>query len=280
MTIPIIDTHQHLIYSDKWTYGWTRGFAALASKPFHIEDYLHEIEETGISSSILMEATPDAWREEASFAYELASNPNLLIGAVIANCHPEEDGFEEYLDSIQSDRLVGLRRTCHMEDDSLSQQATFRESVRRIGDCGLTFDLCFLARQLPLAMDLARACPKTQFILDHCGIPDIAGGALDPWRENMRRFAALPNVACKISGVLAYCSPDNATATAVRPYIEHSIECFGWDRVVWGSDWPVCNLNASLKRWVDVSLEIVGAASESEQIRLFRDNAIRLYTLR
>ena len=96
----------------------------------------------------------------------------------------------------------------------------------------------------------------------------------------MRRLAALPNVACKISGVLAYCKPDDATSDAVGPYIEHSVECFGWDRVVWGSDWPVCNLTTTLRRWLATSTEIFSKASEAEQHKLFHENATRIYRLK
>jgi predicted TIM-barrel fold metal-dependent hydrolase len=280
VSIPIIDTHQHLIYSERWTYSWTKGLPQLESNTFHLDDYLREIEGCGIRSSVFMETTPDAWREEAALISTLAAQPGSPITHLIANCHPEEDGFEEYLDSIRSDKLVGLRRVCHVEHDDFSKQPRFVDNIRRIGRLGLTFDLCFLARQLPSAIELVENCPDTQFVLDHCGVPDIARGVLDPWREHMRRLAALPNVACKVSGVLAYCALGNVTTEAVRPYVEHSIECFGWDRVVWGGDWPVCTLTTSLRQWVATSREIVSAAAESDQRKLFHENAIRIYGLR
>jgi predicted TIM-barrel fold metal-dependent hydrolase len=163
--------------------------------------------------------------------------------------------------------------------DELSQHPRFAENVRRLEQYGLTFDLCFLARQLPLAVSLARRCPGVQFILDHCGVPDITGGALDPWRKNIRTLADLPNVACKISGVLAYCSPGEATAESVRPYVDHCLDYFGWDRVVWGGDWPVCNMTSDLKTWVDASRELVAGADPRDQQKLFSKNAERIYGL-
>lgn len=279
MRIPICDTHQHLIYPNGRTYSWTKGLPHLEGEAFRVEDYLREIEGTGICWSIFMETTPDEWHEEAELIYSLATLPGTIISGIVANCHPEEDGFEGYLDSILNNKLVGLRRICHIEHDEFSQQPRFVENVRCIGEKGLTFDLCFLARQLPIALKLAQECPDVQFILDHCGIPDIASGALDPWRDNMRKLATLPNVACKISGVLAYCRPDNVTADAVRPYVEHCIECFEWNRVVWGSDWPVCTLATTLRQWVEVSREIVRTASEIDQHKLFHENAARIYGL-
>jgi predicted TIM-barrel fold metal-dependent hydrolase len=166
-----------------------------------------------------------------------------------------------------------------VEPDEFSSQPRFVENVRRLGPLGLTFDLCFLSRQLPYALALVRACPDVRFILDHCGVPDIQGEGLDPWRARIRELAAEPNVACKISGVVAYCAPGVDLAATVRPYILHAIESFGWDRVVWGGDWPVCTLGSTLSRWVEISRELVADCSPSEQARLFHANAERIYRL-
>jgi predicted TIM-barrel fold metal-dependent hydrolase len=99
---------------------------------------------------------------------------------------------------------------------------------------------------LDVAAELAGSCEDVQFVLDHCGVPDIASGAMDPRREQIRGLAAMPNVACKTSGVTAYAKPDEGTIDVVRPWIEHCLECFGWDRIIWRSDWLVCNINAGL----------------------------------
>ena len=117
-----------------------------------------------------------------------------------------------------------------------------------IGRRDLTFDLCYLARQLPIAIELAKKCPNVQLILDHCGVPDIASGELEPWRQHIREIAALPNVACKISGLPTYCKPGQATLDTIKPWVEHCIECFGVDRLVWGGDWPVVVINSTLSR--------------------------------
>lgn len=281
MSIPITDTHQHLIYPDKWPYSWTEGIPQLAGKAFRYDDYQRAIAGAGVTKTIFMETSPDDphFHAETKFVYELASQPGSIIAGVIANCRPEESEFEKYLESIRHAKLVGLRRILHVVPDEMSQSAGFAENIRRIGRMGLTFDMCFLARQLPLAVELARKCPDTQLILDHCGVPDVAAQSLDPWRSYISALAALPNVACKISGVLAYCKPDLATADAVRPFVEHCIEQFGWDRVVWGGDWPVCCMTTTLANWVSVSRELVRNASEANQKKLFHENAERIYGL-
>lgn len=271
----ILDTHQHLIYPERYRYSWTDGIPQLAGRAFRLEDYRQASAGTGIRDTLFMETAPDDsyWLAEASFACGLDTR------GVIASCRPEDADFEAQLERLQHPKLVGLRRILHVMPDELSQSERFVRNVRLLEHHRLTFDLCVLARQLPLAIALVEQCPRVQFILDHCGIPDVANRALDPWREHIRQLAALPNVACKISGVLAYCQPENATLAAVQPFVEHCLEHFGWDRVVWGSDWPVVLMTSTLAHWVQISRELAATASEADQRKMFSENAIRLYNL-
>jgi predicted TIM-barrel fold metal-dependent hydrolase len=278
--LPILDTHQHLIYPDKFPYSWTEGVPQLAGKAFRYDDYLKAIEGTGIHQTIFMESGTDDphWREETRFVRELAGVPGSLIQGIIANCRPElESEFEAFIESVLPPPLAGFRRTLHTESDELSQRSCFAANVRLLAKYELTFDLCVLARQIPLATALAAQCPNVQFILDHCGVPDIAAGRFDPWRRYIGEIAQLPNVACKISGVMAYCRAGQATLEVVRPYLEHCLERFGWDRVVWGSDWPVCTTTADLLAWVDVTRRLIATAEESDQRKFLHDNAVRIY---
>lgn len=277
--IPIIDTHQHLIDPALGAYSWSNGIPQLAGCKFDYADYLKAIAGTGITQTVFMETTPDNWRTETPHIYALAARPGSLIQGVISNCQPEADDFAAQLRYIADQRLVGLRRICHMEPDDLSRLPKFRENVRTAGRLGLTFDLCFFARQLPIALELIRECPEVQFILDHCGVPAIAAGQLDPWRGYLRDLAAQPNVACKISGLVAYCAPGTVTLESVRPYFEHAIDCFGWNRVVWGGDWPVCTITSNLAHWVEISRAIVASEDPANQRKLFFDNAVSLYRL-
>lgn len=280
MSIPIIDTHQHLIYPERYPYSWAQGIPALADRPFRMDDYRAASAGTGIEKTIFMETSPDDphHHEERRHVLELAEDPASGIIGVIANCRPEEtDGFEAFLDSAAHPKLCGLRRILHVVPDELSTSSHFVANLRLLPARNLTFDLCFLARQLPLAIDLARKCENVQFILDHCGVPDVASGEMTPWREDIAQLAKLPNVACKISGVMAYCNPANTTTEAVRPYIEHCLEQFGWDRVVWGGDWPVCVMTSSLAQWVATTREIIAEADPNDQRKLLHDNAMRIY---
>ena len=282
LALPIIDTHQHLIYPERFSYSWTAGIRPLAGQGFRYEDYVKAIEGTEVRRTIFMESGADDphWQEETRFAHALADTTGSLIGGIIASCRPEEEhGFEAYVESVLSPALVGFRRILHTEPDELSERACFGSNLRLLEKYELTFDLCVLARQLPLATKLAAKCPNVQFVLDHCGVPDIASGEIDVWRRSITEIAKLPNVACKVSGVLAYCALGQATLEAVRPYAEHCLEQFGWNRVVWGSDWPVCTITSDLRTWVDVTLEIIAAADESNQRKLLHGNAMAIYGL-
>jgi len=280
--LSITDTHQHLIYPERYDYPWTVGVAALEGRAFHHADYARASQGCGIGASVFMEATTadPADHDEAAFIEELAADRSTRIVGIVAACRPEHGGFAAFLDSLAGTQVVGLRRVLHVVDDEVSRGRLFRENVRMLAERRLTFDLCVLARQLSLAYELTAAAPQVSFVLDHCGVPDIAARALEPWQRDIERLAELPNVACKISGVLSYCDPQQADRSAVAPYVEHCIAAFGWDRLVWGSDWPLVDINSSLVEWVSISRQIVAGADEADQRKLFSDNAARLYGLR
>jgi len=277
----IIDTHQHLLYPDHLKYSWCKGIAAFEDKQFRLEEYRAAAKGTGITETLFMEVDVDEpqMKAEAEFFLQLASQPDSVVVGVIAACRPEHEDFPAFLESIRHPKLKGLRRVLHTQPDELSQSLLFAQNLARLAQQQLTFDLCLLPRQLLLGAKLVRQLPEVQFVLDHCGIPDIKGGGLDPWRQHIRELAKLPNLACKISGVVAYADPKHVTASAIRPYVEYCIECFGWERVIFGGDWPVCNLTASLGCWVEIAKEIVQAESFERQGKFFSGNAERIYRL-
>ena len=278
----IIDTHQHLIYPEQFSYSWCQDVPALAGKPFRLEEYRAAACGTRISQTLFMDAGVDEphTQAETEFFLQLATQPETGIVGVLATCRPENADFPAQLEAMLHPKLKGLRRILHVVPDEVSQTPLFLKNLALLAKNNLTFDLCLLARQLPLGAKLARQFPEQQFILDHCGVPDIQGGGLDPWRQSIRELAQFPNLACKISGVVAYCDPQRVTVAAIRPYVEHCLDCFGWERVVFGGDWPVCNTTASLGRWVEILKEIVAQESAGNQEKLFAQNAERIYRLK
>lgn len=277
----IIDTHLHVIDQTALAYPWTAGEPAL-NRNFPYEEYAREALRVSISNTLHMEVDVAAENIEAETDYVggLSRRPGSLIVGAISSCRPEEPGFAAFLDRQKANPLVkGFRRVLHVVPDEVSEGALFRENVKRLGGARLTFDLCVLARQLPHAIALVDSAPDVQFVLDHCGNPDIRNDAQHPWREDMVEIAKRPNVVCKVSGVLANVDPDNWTVETLRPYVEHVIDAFGWDRVIWGSDWPVCTLGGGLSTWVAATHALIAGASLDEKAKLLSGNAKRIWKL-
>lgn len=273
-----IDTHQHLIWRDRLGYGWTAGIPALAEGDFTPEDYQAQTTGLGIAGTIFMECGVDDadYRAEARYVATRVGRDGIL--GQIASIRPETDaGFDAWLEECGGLQVKGFRRILHVVADEMSQSATFRRNLKKIGRRGLAFDMCFLARQLPIAAELARACDGQPLVLDHCGVPDIAGGAYDGWAKGIDRLAALPHVSVKLSGISAYCAPGTASVETLKPWVDHVITRFGTDRVVWGSDWPVVLLGAGLVPWIGMTRALIAGLSADEQAAIAAGNARRIY---
>ncbi len=277
----ILDTHLHIVDQSALRYPWLSGAPAL-NRNFSYEEYAREAKRCGIADTLHMEVDVDPSDIDAETVYVAgkAREQGSLLRGAIAACRPEETGFAAYVERQRENPFVkGLRRILHQSADDLSESTTFRENIRHLGGKGLTFDLCVLPRQMPQAIALVDLAPDVQFVLDHCGVPDIRAGDEQAWREGISEIARRPNVIGKISGVVAYADPDTWTVATLRPYVEHTIGAFGWDRVVWGSDWPVCTLGGGLSTWVAATQALVAGASAEEKTKLFSGNAKRVWGL-
>lgn len=276
----IIDTHQHLWDLDLLEYPWLEDLPSL-NRSYRMEDYRQATYGLTIEKSVHVEAdtAESLILDEALHILRLAEEDNPLEG-VVAGCRPESDNFLEYLEQIQTHtKLKGVRRVLHTQPDELAQRPEFIRNIFQLSRHDLSFDICVLARQLPIALNLIRQCPEVTFILDHCGVPDVKGQVLDPWRDQVSEISACPNVVCKVSGLVAYADPESWTAEDLKPFVGHILDCFGWDRVMFGSDWPVCTLTASYQEWVDALLVLVADADMENQAKLFSENARRVYRL-
>jgi predicted TIM-barrel fold metal-dependent hydrolase len=281
--LPLLDAHQHLIYPDRLSYGWTADLPALAGRAFTLEDYRELTAGAGVAGTIFMEAAVDNddHHAETEMVAELARRPGSGVLGIISSIRPENaPGFDAWVEEGRDLGVVGYRRILHVVPDDVSRSETFRANVRKLGRLGIPFDMCFLARQLPIALELARACEGTALVLDHCGVPDIAGGGLDPWREGVSALARMPNVWAKISGVLAYCAEGEADLAAIRPFVEHVIGAFGPERCLWGSDWPVVDTRSDLPSWIADFRAILAGFSEAEAAAMAHGTAERVYGVR
>jgi predicted TIM-barrel fold metal-dependent hydrolase len=280
----MIDTHIHILEPERFTYEWTRGFPALSGR-FDLSDYEKASADTGIQAGVFMEVDCEESADEARYFCSLAEQPGCLIQAVVAAARPESPDFERNLEAMAHPRLTGIRRVLHTQPDELSKSSLFRENVSRLGALGLSFDLCVLQRQLPLALDLVRACPQTTFILDHCGVPEIsandapAGAGFLAWEKSIHALAAEPNVSGKISGITAYAPEPLRNAQGLRPYIDTMLEAFGPSRLAWGGDWPVVNLGNGLLAWSNISHGLLSRLTADERTLILSTNAKKIYRI-
>lgn len=277
----IFDTHLHLIYLNKLSYPWLVDFAAL-HKDSTYDSYARVARRVGISGALHMEVDVAEEHIEAETAMigELMSSHDCLLRGAISACRPESETFPQFLEKQKANPTVkGFRRVLHVVPDVLSTTAVFRNNIKRLSGTGLTFDLCVLPAQLPLAIELVDHCPDVVFVLDHCGVPDVAAQTLTPWSDNIRSLAKRDNVVAKISGVVAYGNVDSWSLTDIRPFVETTIDAFGWSRVIWGSDSPVCNLAANIETWVAATHALLDGCSSDEKTALLQKNAKALWSI-
>lgn len=277
----IADAHHHLWDLDQFAYSWCKDIPLL-DRSFRVGDYVEAIRGLNVEKSVHVEAEVDEphMLDETRHILKLAEAQDNPIRGVVAAGKLESSGFREYLDKVAGHpALKGIRRELDNRPDELSQSSIFIENVNILASYGLSFDLCVLARQLLLGIDLVKRCPRVSFVLDHCGVPQVKEKVVYPWREHIREISQLPNVTCKVSGLVAYADPEHWTADDLRPFVEHVIECFGWDRVMFGSDWPVCTLSATLKKWVETLSFLTHVESPENRSKLFYENAVRVYRL-
>ena len=282
MSVPtrLIDTHLHLVYRDSLTYPWLGSEPALAARDWTYELYAAEAHSLGVTDCLHMEVDviEADFDRETAFIRDLAGGPACRIRAAISNARPEEAGFADRIDRARADPFIrGFRRILHVVPDDVSRAPAFRENVGRLAGTGLTFDICVRSDQLGIAAELVDACPGVTFVLDHCG----GGSASRPerfatWKTALIELARRPGIVAKVSGVIGTVG-EGWTVDDLRPVVETTIEAFGWDRVVWGSDWPWSAQRASLTDWIEATYRLVEGASEAEREKLFHRNASRIY---
>jgi len=279
---PIVDSHVHLYDVKRLSYGWLAGVPKI-DRTYLLEDFDAARGPVEVDKLVFAEVAVDPGKhfDEAAFVQEMADRDPRLAG-IIAHL-PLEKGerVEADIERLKQFRnLRGIRRLIETErNPAFCLEPGFLAALRLLPRHGLTFDICVKGFAMTYAIELARRCPQVSFVLDHIGKPDIKNGLREPWWSQMRELARLPNVVCKISGVITEADHANWTADEVKPYVAHAIECFGFDRVMYGSDWTVSELTHPYPRWVDILDEVVAGSSVGERRKLYRDTAILIYRL-
>jgi predicted TIM-barrel fold metal-dependent hydrolase len=300
--IPIVDTHQHLWDLAKLKLPWLKGDTPI-HRSFVIKDYLEATRGLGVVKSVYMEVDVDPADHgaEAAYVLDLCGQAKWPTCAAVLGARPGADGFRQYITRFKGSPYVKGVRQILPGPGPESQKRFFLEKpfldgIRLLGELGMSFDVCIPPAGLPEAANLVGLCPDTRFILDHCGNADVkmimvaqrpgaseqaqaARRYVDQWRRGIGQLAGHKNLVCKISGIIASVPKGNWGPDALAPIINHCLDSFGPDRVMFASDWPVCTLGAPLRDWVGALREIVRARSQSEQRKLWGENALRFYGL-
>jgi L-fuconolactonase len=204
-----------------------------------------------------------------------------VVGWVDLTSADVGDDLEALIDGPGGDRLVGVRHQVHDESDpDWLRRADVRRGLSAVAARGLRYDLLVRARELPAAVDTVATLPDLQFVLDHIAKPRIAAGQDAVWQDRMPALAALPNVAAKLSGMVTEADWASWTPADLRPFVRSVVDWFGVDRLMFGSDWPVCLLAASYTGVVGGLSEALGDQSDADTARIFGLNAEHVYRLR
>ena len=273
----LVDSHVHLWDPSRFRMPWLDDEPTL-NKPFGVADFAAASSGLEVDAIVYVQvdAMPAYGLLEARWA---AAQPR--VGAVVAFA-PMEDGevVRTYLDElVQTGRLIkGVRRLIQSEPDPAFIPRLYK-GLQLLPEYGLSFDICIRHHQLADTVRMARACPETSFILDHVAKPDIRAHQLDPWREHMAELASLPNVMCKVSGMVTEADHARWSVADLEPYVAHALLVFGEDRVMFGGDWPVMTLASSYRRWIDSLEQLTQHLSAEAKEKLWRVNAKRVYRI-
>lgn len=281
-SFPVVDGHVHL-YDPTWLrYPWLKR-APKIDRRHDLADFDRCRAQVEVDKLVFAEVWVDEGLHlaEAAWVQDLADADPRLAG-IVAHA-PLEKGaaVAADLDRLAENRsLRGVRRLIEIEtDQSFCLEPGFLAGLRLLGERGLPFDVCVKHWGLVFALELARRCPDVRFVLDHIGKPGIRHGLVEPWKGQIRELARLPNVVCKVSGVITEADHRGWRKEQVRPYVEHALECFGFGRAMYGSDWTVSELTHAYPDWVAILDEITAGCSEDERRRFWRGTAIETYRL-
>lgn len=279
---PIVDTHLHLWNPSYLRYPWLDG-NDLLNRPYLLEDYRRHTGPVEVEKMVFLqcEVEPSQHLAEAAWVTELAGQDPRIQGIVPWAPLELGDGARSSLETLAQNPLIkGVRRIIQFEPDpEFCLRPDFVRGVQILPEYGFSFDICIHHPQMANTIKLVEQCPNVQFILDHIGKPDIKGQVMEPWAQELRTLASFPNVWCKMSGLVTEADHQAWTPADLQPYIEHVLDCFGFDRTMYGGDWPVAYQATEYPRWVATLEAAVRGASEADLRKLFRDNAIAFYRL-
>ena len=295
--IPIVDTHQHLWDLSKIQPPWLNGAPKVLSQTYGLAEYKTATEGLNVVQAVYMEVDVDPKdhpKEADSLIAICREGKSPTVAAVISG-RPASKSFDAYIRKYAKEKEIkGVRQVLHVDSTpaGFCLQPAFEASMNLLSELGLSYDLCMRPGELSDGLALAKKCQKTRFIVDHCGNASVSAflsksSALykeahdtAKWRDDIKGLADCDNVICKISGIIANAPKGVVFAEALAPIVNHCLDSFGPDRVIFGGDWPVCLLGGAYKEWVTALKQIISNRPVEEQKKLLHENARKFYGLK
>jgi L-fuconolactonase len=274
-----IDAHQHFWRYDPAEYSWIDASMSAIRRDFLPADLKPELDAAGFHGSVAVQArqTP----EETRWLLDLAAQSSSILG-VVGWADLRSPDIRSQLKSLAQDRrMVGIRHIVQSEpDDRFLMQPDFLRGISVLEEFDLAYDILIYAKHLPVAAEFVERFPRHRFVLDHLAKPPIKTGRIDSWADGIRRLAEFPNVYCKLSGLVTEADWQHWTPEQIVPFLDVAFEAFGPDRLMIGSDWPVCLVAASYTRTIEVVKTYLLRLNPTSREAVLGGNAQRFWRLK
>ena len=274
----IIDAHHHAWQYDPIQYDWIDDDMSIIKKDFLEEDIYSVFNQNGVEGSVIVQAVESP--EETDFLLKLADQMDMIKG-VVGWVDLQSEDVVDYLQEFQGkDKLKGFRHVVQKEPDpNFMLNDKFQRGIEALCQFDFTYDILIFPNQLPAANQLAKNFPKQSFVLDHIAKPYIKDGKISEWSDNIKFLAQNKNVFCKISGIVTEAHWNDWTYEQIVPYLDVVVEVFGIDRLMYGSDYPVCLLAAPYDRVLGIIKKYFVTFPLADQQKIFSENATKFYKL-
>jgi L-fuconolactonase len=279
----IVDSHLHLWHPEQLSYGWLRE-NDLLNRPYQTADYQRDCGDVNVAAMVFVECAvnPGLYEREVRFVEQQAAG-DPRIQAIIAQARLEDGTtIVPFLERLKSTTplLRGTRRMFEAHADiDFCLRSDFIAGVKALGSLGLSFEITVNYRHMDNVLRFVERVGDIPLMLDHCGKPGIREGRFEPWRSRLRSLATHSNVRCKLSGLTTEADHRSWTDEQIQPFVEAVVEGFGFDRLVYGSDWPVCLQSTSIRQWVGLLDGILAGVDARDLRQFYRNNAIDFYKL-
>jgi len=273
-----IDAHQHFWHYDPVRDDWITDEMSVLKRDFLPEHLEPELAEQGIDGCVAVQA--DQSEDETRFLLQLADRHAFVLGVVGWVDLRAADLYDRLEHFSRFERLCGLRHIAQAEPDDFLEREDVVRGIGTLADFDLTYDILVYPQQLRAALALVEKLPDQPLVVDHLAKPLIRDGELEPWAAQMGELASNPNVWCKVSGLVTEADWSRWRPEDIHPYLDVVFDAFGPDRLMFGSDWPVCLLAASYQQVVRLIDDYAAGRSAAARNKLFGGNALRFYELR